>query len=336
MKNSKQNDAAKSNRLPEFESGSVFCDPTVDFAFKRIFATEEYKAATIGLLNSFITDHKIVDVEFKNTEIQGETEQNKKIVIDILCKDDKGCFFICEMQKAKQSNFRERSEFYTSKIIAQQITKGQGYDLSKTYLLSFLCFDFDKTNPFENELFDDGKQVVLHYVSREQSSGQVLPGAPEFFFVHLNLFAKKVEEISDSQEMWISLLRNSKNMVEIPRQWRGNEAVKTYFDASNRANFTPEEELQYTKDMITELDIQLSKQEACDKARAEGMEEGMEKGMEKGRKEGMEKGMEKGIEKGMELRNREIAINMLDRGLSVKDISEFTGLSVSEIEALGK
>ena len=45
----------------------VFADPTVDFAFKRIFGTEKYKAATIGLLNSIIEGVNIVDVEFRNT-----------------------------------------------------------------------------------------------------------------------------------------------------------------------------------------------------------------------------------------------------------------------------
>ena len=45
----------------------VFADPTVDFAFKRIFGTEKYKAATIGLLNSIIEGVNIVDVEFRIT-----------------------------------------------------------------------------------------------------------------------------------------------------------------------------------------------------------------------------------------------------------------------------
>ena len=50
--------------------GSRFADPTVDFVFKRIFGSERYKAATIGLLNSIISDYDIVDVEFPNVELQ--------------------------------------------------------------------------------------------------------------------------------------------------------------------------------------------------------------------------------------------------------------------------
>ena len=37
--------------MKNFKQGR-FADPTNDFAFKRIFGTEQYKDATIGLLNS--------------------------------------------------------------------------------------------------------------------------------------------------------------------------------------------------------------------------------------------------------------------------------------------
>ena len=41
-----------------------FADPTVDFAFKRIFGTEAYKQNTVNLLNAVIPDIGIVDVKF--------------------------------------------------------------------------------------------------------------------------------------------------------------------------------------------------------------------------------------------------------------------------------
>ena len=40
---------------------NIYADPTIDFAFKRIFGTERFKAATIGPLNSIIKDVNIVD-----------------------------------------------------------------------------------------------------------------------------------------------------------------------------------------------------------------------------------------------------------------------------------
>ncbi len=53
-----------------------------------------------------------------------------------------------------------------------------------------------------------------------------------------------------------------------------------------------------------------------------------EEGIEEGRREGMEKGENK--------KAIEIATKMLDKGMNINDISELSGLSVEEIEGLGK
>ena len=61
-------------------------------------------------------------------------------------------------------------------------------------------------------------------------------------------------------------------------------------------------------------------------ARQQGLEEGLEKGIEVGEKIGLEKGaQQKAIE---------TARKMLLKGVPIEDISEFTGLSVEEIERL--
>lgn len=79
-----------------------FADPTVDFAFKRIFGTEQYKDATLGLLDSLFPELHIADVSFPNTELLGETANSRKGFIDVLCVDGDGNEFIVEMQNARQ------------------------------------------------------------------------------------------------------------------------------------------------------------------------------------------------------------------------------------------
>lgn len=99
-------------------AAGVFADATVDFAFKRIFGTERFKQATIGLLNSIIEDQTIADVSFLNVELGSETDGDKRSVIDVLCTDQNGNHFIVEMQKSGQYHFRERMVYYASKAIA--------------------------------------------------------------------------------------------------------------------------------------------------------------------------------------------------------------------------
>ncbi|MDR1119483.1 MAG: hypothetical protein LBM08_01020, partial [Dysgonamonadaceae bacterium] len=73
-------------------------------------------------------------------------------------------------------------------------------------------------------------------------------------------------------------------------------------------------------------------------SRDEGLEEGLAKGREEGRVEGLEEGMTKGrkegLEEGFTKGRKEIAINALKKGMSPEDVSELTGLPLTEIHKL--
>ena len=62
------------------------------------------------------------------------------------------------------------------------------------------------------------------------------------------------------------------------------------------------------------------------KAAAEGMAEGMAKGLAKGLAEGLAEGASRS--------KNEIALRLLNANLSAKQVSEWTGLSLEEIDAL--
>jgi predicted transposase YdaD len=65
-----------------------------------------------------------------------------------------------------------------------------------------------------------------------------------------------------------------------------------------------------------------------------GMEKGMEKGIEKGIERGIEQGIEQGILQGADIRNHEIAKNMLAQSMETDLIVAVTGLPLAEIERL--
>ena len=67
-----------------------------------------------------------------------------------------------------------------------------------------------------------------------------------------------------------------------------------------------------------------------------GIEQGIEKGIEQGMEKGIEKGIEKGMEKGMEKGQKALVLNMLAKGLSVRDIAKWTGLKAQQISKIQK
>ena len=67
-----------------------------------------------------------------------------------------------------------------------------------------------------------------------------------------------------------------------------------------------------------------------DQIKAYAMKDGYNEGMEKG----MEKGHAEGLEEGALNKQKEIVINMLNKKMDIKTISDITGLSTDEIERL--
>lgn len=85
-----------------------FIDPLEDLGFKRLFGAEQNKALTITFLNHVLKGKReVVSLEFLKNEYPGETHEEGGAVIDMVCKDQDGAFFIVEMQKNWQQNFKE-------------------------------------------------------------------------------------------------------------------------------------------------------------------------------------------------------------------------------------
>jgi predicted transposase/invertase (TIGR01784 family) len=311
----------------------VFADPTVDFAFKRIFGTEKYKAATIGLLNSIIEGVNIVDVEFLNTELGRENADDKNCIIDVLAADRNGNRYIVEMQNAKQPTFLQRMVYYTSKVIAH--LDGEvgvlEYNLRSTYAIAFLNFNAEAITEISG-------RYHLHYRTTEVKCHNKLPSSPEYHFFDLKEFArifrKSSGEITNGTDYWLYLLTGSKEMDGMPGWAEGDKAYEAYFEASAVASFTPQETIKYDKDMMTERD----RINSINYARQEGEQKGLRKGLREGRKEGREEGLQEGERKGKAEgkaeSQREIALAFKAKGVDAGMIAACTGLSLDEVAKL--
>jgi predicted transposase/invertase (TIGR01784 family) len=92
-------------------------NPLTDFGFKRIFGDRELMT---DFLNEIIQDVRVRSVEYKPTEQLGDWDTARKAVFDLLCTDEKGEYFLVEMQKVWQRYFVDRTLFYSSFLIRNQ------------------------------------------------------------------------------------------------------------------------------------------------------------------------------------------------------------------------
>lgn len=79
---------------------SKFINPYTDYGFKLIFGSEINKELIISFLNGVLQNEVIVDITFRNVEMLGLNHDYRRAVFDIFCENEKGEFFIVEMQKS--------------------------------------------------------------------------------------------------------------------------------------------------------------------------------------------------------------------------------------------
>ena len=96
-----------------------FINPFTDFGFHRIFGQEVHKELLIDFLNELLKDERhIVDITFLNPIQQPETIEDRGVIFDIHCRDDKGGLFVVEMQNGAQPYFYDRGIYYLSRAIS--------------------------------------------------------------------------------------------------------------------------------------------------------------------------------------------------------------------------
>ena len=122
-----------------------YINPFTDFGFKKIFAEEASKPLLIDFLNALLNqESKITNITFKNNEKLGFTQADRKAVYDIFCDSDRGEKFIVELQKLKQSFFKDRTIYYSTFPISDQAAKGEwNYQLNSIICIGILNLSFE-------------------------------------------------------------------------------------------------------------------------------------------------------------------------------------------------
>ena len=119
-----------------------YINPRVDWAFKRIFGTEDTKECLITFLNGvFEGEFVIKDVKHLKTEQTRHQKRERGVIFDVACVTDDGRHIIVEMQKKEQRYFVDRALYYSAKAIVEQAKPGEwDFHLTPVYTVCFMDF----------------------------------------------------------------------------------------------------------------------------------------------------------------------------------------------------
>jgi len=301
------------------ETIGKYINPFTDFGFKKIFGEEANKDLLIDFLNTLLADKaNIIALTYLKNEHLGRRESDRKAIFDLHCENDKGEKFIVEMQKAKQTFFKDRTVYYTSFPIQSQAKKDVrnskdktqnytwDYQLNSIYSIAVMDFAFNDSLP---------EKVKHDVMLMDIETHTIFYDKLRFIYLEMPHFTKKLEDLETHYDKWLFVLKNLPRLEEIPEKLREKIFMKV-FETADTSQYSPNLLSQYQDSLKDYRDLKNS----LDTYRAEGLAEGLEKGLA----EGLEKGV------------KQVALNAIKKGLDDDFIQELTGLSPSEIAQIRK
>ena len=288
-----------------------FIDPRVDWAFKRIFGSEDTKECLITFLNGLFEDELVIkDVTFAKTEKLGLRPDDRGVVFDVYCITNEDKHIIVEMQKKEQEYFADRALYYTARAIVQQGVRGiWDYHLAPVYTVCFMDFVLD--SPILKKFRTD---LVLTDLQTHQRVSDRM----RIVYLQLPLFDKHTEaECMDIFNCWIYIMKNMNMFEQMPFSEK-YPVFRKLAEIGDLRKLSREELELYDEDIKNMRDIYATRK--FDEKR------GMEKGIAKGRVEGRAEGKTEG--------KAEVARNLLAMGMSWSEIIQATGLTEDQLKQL--
>ena len=273
-----------------------YLDPKNDLTFKRVFG--EHKHLCMSLINSMLPLEKpIVSIEYQTGELIPELPDLRNSIVDVRCTDADNRQFIVEMQMYWSESFKSRVLLNASKAYIKQLDKAKDFELLQpVYALNFVNDTFEKSKEMENEYYHYYKIVNI------QNTEKQIKGL-EFLFVELPKFKPSNRAEKMLHELWLRFLTEINETTRVvPEELLKNELTREAIEYIARA--------AYSKEQLDEYDIR----------KIDAMTE--RSVLKDARKEGEIK------------RNIEIALKVLEMGMSIEEASHLTGLSKQQIEEL--
>jgi predicted transposase/invertase (TIGR01784 family) len=288
-----------------------FIDPKTDFAFKKIFGSEQSQAILVSFLNGILYagESTIQSLKILNPYQAPRIRGVKDTYLDVKARLRDDQTVIIEMQVLNVEGFEKRVLYNAAKAYSIQLNQGEAYKLLNP-VIALTLTDF--------VMFDEFESAISRFVLKEKHHLVDYPSSDlELVFVELPKFHKALEELESLTDKWLYFIEHTRELDKIPAVMDEVPEIRQAFEVASQANLTPDE--------LDELEHQIifiqDQRNAISLAEKQGIQRGRTEGRAEGRAEG---------ERSAKLA---IARNLLAT-LDNEAIAQITGLTITEIERL--
>ncbi|MGR8934792.1 MAG: Rpn family recombination-promoting nuclease/putative transposase [Gammaproteobacteria bacterium] len=212
-----------------------FLNPKTDFAFKKIFGSEESRDILLSFLNAILElEHPycIQEVQILDPYLAPKIKGMKDTYLDVRVKDEQGRSYIVEMQVLNVAGFEKRILYNACKTYANQIQKGEDYH-TLTPVIAITITDFT--------MFDELPDVINRFKLRAKADPEICQDDLELIFAELPKFTLTENELSSVLDKWLYFLRTAPDLCAVPPVLAQEPAIAHAFGIANKAGLAPEE-----------------------------------------------------------------------------------------------
>ncbi len=291
----------------------TFINPKTDFAFKKIFGSENSKDILISFLNALLYDSQptIESLQIFDPYSAPRIRGLKETYLDVKAKLNDGTSVIIEMQVLNVEAFEKRILYNAAKAYSTQLETAEQYVLLNP-VIALTITDF--------EMFEDFSKVISRFILKEREFlSDYLSYDIELVFVELPKFKKGLNELETLTDKWLYFLKTARDLNAVPETMEAVPEINKAFAIASKANLN--------RDELEDLE----RQEVYIQDRRGAISKAVRIGTEKGRKEGREEGIKTG--------QIALIIRLLERrvGAVTPEVQTQIGeLSIDQLENLGE
>lgn len=277
-----------------------------DYAFKRVFGTEENKDVLQDLLECIldIPPEDIAGLELLDKEFHKDSITDKTGVLDVKLRLKNNTIIDIEIQNRWNCEFVQRTIFYWAKMYTENLEAGEVYTkLSKCITINIVGEGFNL-----NSLIHSEYNVVEKHIN-DRLSDEL-----EIHFLNLAKVKEQQENIEQDEKKkklynWLKFIETDNSEVR-EMLAENSEMMRKANSTIDIMEMSPKEKWLYENRMKYEHD----------KASWKHV--------------GYQEGIERGLDKGAYQNKLETAKLMKKMNYPISDICTISGLSVEEIEKL--
>ncbi len=289
---------SKNQRQPnqEQQPKELYQNIVTDYGFKTVFTKKHF---LISFLNEILQgQEKIASIEYINPHRLGKSAQERSVIFDVYCRNDKGELMLLEMQNYYQKHFNDRAIYYSSHLVQEQGVKGVwDFYLKPMYIIGILNFTDEDSEEIDNPV----RNAKILYTDNYKAFSDKL----NFISVTLPKFNKSSDKLESHLDYWLHALTHSQPNRQINEKLlRSDKLFAELLDTIDLCKLNKSEMRKYKASKLTFED--------------------MRPYMSGHYEQGLRKGMQEGVQ--------QTALNALRMGLSLQDVSKITNLSISELE----